>query len=114
MRIIRLFKKTKQKGRLMENISPEDKSKITGLISVLIPKAKIILFGSRARGTNAERSDIDIAVDSGIPLSHLAVDEIKSMLQASNIMYKIDVVDFNNVSENMRKLILHDGIVWKS
>ena len=26
---------------------------------------KIILFGSRARGTNAERSDIDIAVYGG-------------------------------------------------
>lgn len=27
--------------------------------------AKIILFGSRARGTNSERSDIDIAVSGG-------------------------------------------------
>lgn len=27
---------------------------------------KIILFGSRARGTNTERSDIDIAVYGGI------------------------------------------------
>ena len=27
--------------------------------------AKIILFGSRARGTNTERSDIDIAVSGG-------------------------------------------------
>ena len=26
---------------------------------------KIVLFGSRARGTNAERSDIDIAVYGG-------------------------------------------------
>ena len=26
---------------------------------------KIILFGSRARGTNAERSDVDIAVSGG-------------------------------------------------
>ena len=29
------------------------------------PVTKVILFGSRARGTNTERSDIDIAVYGG-------------------------------------------------
>lgn len=98
----------------MENVSQEDKYKITGLISVLVPKAKIILFGSRARGTNAPRSDIDIAVDAGIPLPHVVIDEAKSMLEASNIMYRVDVVDLNSVSERMRSSILHEGIVWKA
>lgn len=97
----------------MENVAPEDKAKITGLISALIPKAKIILFGSRARGTNSPRADIDVAVDAGIPLPRVAIDEAKSVIEGSNIMYRVDVVDFNRLSPEMRDSILREGILWK-
>lgn len=97
----------------MKNIMPEDQAKITGLISALVPDAKIYLFGSRARGTHSPFSDIDIAVDAGQPLPRVVVDEAKSIMQASNIMYHIDVVDMNRVPEEMRKSILKEGIIWK-
>ena len=29
---------------------------------------KVVLFGSRARGTNTERSDVDLAVFSDVPV----------------------------------------------
>lgn len=70
----------------MNHVAPEDKAKITGLISLLIPNAKIILFGSRARGTHSPRSDKDIAVDAGQPLPRLIIDEAKSMLAPRAIL----------------------------
>ncbi len=61
----------------MDNIGTEDRTKITGLITALVPKAKIYLFGSRARGTHSEFSDIDIAVDAGEALPRVVIDEAK-------------------------------------
>ena len=97
----------------MENISTEDRAKITSLIVAFIPQAKISLFGSRARGTHSPRSDIDIAVDAGLPLAPLAIDEANSVMEATNIKSHIDVVDSNRVSNEMRASILQEGIVWK-
>ncbi len=97
----------------MKNISLKDKNKITGLISALIPNARIYLFGSRARGTHSPFSDIDIAVDAGEELPLVAVDEAKSIMSASNLIYHVDVVDFNSIPEEMRTAILQEGILWK-
>jgi uncharacterized protein len=97
----------------MKKLDEKIKQKIIAVISALIPDAKIYLFGSRARGTNAERADIDIALDAGRPLPQRDVDEVKSMFRESNIMYKVDVVDFYQINEAMKEEILRERVVWK-
>ena len=89
------------------------KDKIIGILSVLFPKAKIYLFGSRARGTHRDASDIDIAIDAGSKLSFSQVGEASDTLNALNIPYKMDVVDMHLIPEDMKKMILQDGILWK-
>jgi len=97
----------------MDTIPLKDKDKITGLIKVLIPKARIYFFESRARGTHSPLSNVDIAVDAGEELPLVAIDEAKSIMTASNLIYHVDVVDFNNIPEKMRTAILQEGILWK-
>ena len=68
---------------------------------------KVILFGSRARGTNTERSDIDIAVYGGDFDSFYwnIKENIYSLLS-------FDVVDMNSrVTEELKKEIERDGVV---
>ena len=98
----------------MYELDEKTKQKIIAVISALIPEARIYLFGSRARGTNAQYADIDIALDAGKELLLIDVDEVKSMLNESNIKYKIDVVDIYQVSDLMRKEILREKVIWKS
>ncbi len=97
----------------MNKLDAKIQNKIIAVISALIPQAKIYLFGSRARGTNSPRADIDIALDAGHELEQRDVYEITCMFKESNIMYKIDVVDLYQVSDLMRSEILKDKIVWK-
>lgn len=97
-----------------ENIDKETKEKIINLISALMPKVKIILFGSRARGTHGKWSDIDIALDAGKILPVADVDEIKSIFKGTNIPYKIEIVDFHSVSKDMQSAIKNEGVIWKS
>lgn len=68
---------------------------------------KVILFGSRARGTHTDRSDIDLAVSGGnIAAFSLDIDE------KVHTLLMFDVVDLDgHISEELQKEIARDGIV---
>ena len=68
---------------------------------------KVILFGSRARGTNTERSDIDIAVYGGDFDSFYW--DIKEKVH-SLLMFDVVEVDAG-ISEELEKEIGRDGVV---
>ena len=68
---------------------------------------KIVLFGSRARGTNTERSDVDIAVYGGDFDSFYwdVKENIHSLLM-------FDVVQADaTISDELKKEIAKDGVV---
>jgi uncharacterized protein len=90
-----------------------EKETIIKLIKVLIPDVKIYLFGSRARGNYTERSDIDLALDAGKPLSSLDIAKIKNIIDALNIPQMVDVVDFNRVQPELKEIIRKEGIPWE-
>lgn len=100
---------------LMERfpIDKKSKEKIIAIINALVPEAKIYLFGSRARGTNNEWSDIDIALDGGKELPSLTIMELNDIMVATNMPYKVDIVDLYFISDQMRQAILKEKVVWK-
>jgi predicted nucleotidyltransferase len=68
---------------------------------------KVILFGSRARGTNSERSDVDLAVIGGNYL-----DFYFDVEEEANTLLMFDVVNLNKkISEELQKEIDRDGVV---
>ena len=68
---------------------------------------KVILFGSRARGDNSERSDIDIAVSGGDKREfEYSVDEL------AHTLLMFDVVDLDRkLSDELLAEIERDGVV---
>ncbi len=68
---------------------------------------KVILFGSRARGSHKRASDIDLAVSGGdISLFSLDVEE------ETSTPLKYDIVDLDkNVQEELLESIKTEGIV---
>ena len=68
---------------------------------------KIVLFGSRARGTNAETSDIDIAVYGG-DFDHFYWD----VNEKTHSLLMFDIVQADSsVSNELKKEIQKDGVV---
>lgn len=68
---------------------------------------KIILFGSRARGTNTERSDVDIAVSGGdFDAFYWSIKEdVYSLLT-------FDIIDVDSgISEELKEEIERDGVM---
>lgn len=72
----------------------------------------IILFGSRAEGNASNVSDFDIALRSKTEINDSILNNIKEKLENSNIPYKIDLVDYNKVTDALRESIDRTGIKW--
>lgn len=85
------------------------------ILNVLFPDATIYLFGSRARGDHTERSDIDLAIDTGKIESLYDIDTAKEVLHGLPILQTMDIVDFQRIPKNLKETILEEGkILWKS
>ena len=69
---------------------------------------KVVLFGSRARGTGRPRSDFDVGVIGDDPLPVKVFYEIDTMLEALPTLYKIDWVDLNKAAPSLRERALAD------
>jgi predicted nucleotidyltransferase len=76
------------------------------------PKSRLIWFGSWSKGTARLTSDIDLAirVEGGVPNSELARfrDWIEEDLPT---LYRIDLVNLDEVGEPMRRQIQDEGII---
>lgn len=67
---------------------------------------KVFFFGSRVRGDNFERADIDIGIEGPEKISALITLKIKDDLEKLRILYKFDLIDFRNVSQKFKKQAL--------
>lgn len=73
----------------------------------LKPK-KILLFGSRAKGTAGPGADFDFAVDLPRPPETVS-RRIEREMEALAGLYHIDVVYLKSVDPSFRDLVLHTG-----
>lgn len=87
---------------------------LLNIIAQELPMARVILFGSRARGDHQEGADIDIALDNNTKIDPGIIFEIKGLIEDSNLPVFCDVVDMHAISNCMREKILTDGVIWKN
>ena len=86
----------------------------TMIVDVLLANAsrlggrKVVLFGSRARGTARPRSDFDLGVVGDQPMPLDAFFAIQDMLEELPTLHHIDWVDFARVGEQLKKRALRD------
>ncbi len=73
---------------------------------------EIWLYGSRARGTNYEKSDIDLAIVCPRATS-VEWREVRDIIEEADTLFKIHCVQFDTLSEEdtFRKTILRDRVV---
>lgn len=98
----------------MEPMKFRNEDKLVKLFRALYPNCKIYLFGSRARGTHKDISDIDLAIDSGLGV-RLEIREralLRNIIEALNIPQKVDLVDLNStIPPSLKENILKEGIL---
>ena len=80
-----------------------------GLAKKHFKQCKIILFGSRARGDNKEKSDYDFAVDDkGIAIKKWALFSLEVQEKAPTLK-EIEIVRLSQVDKALKNRILKEG-----
>ena len=83
---------------LLERLSPYD--------------AKIILFGSMARGDYWRASDIDVAVLPGKKIPAGLLSELREEFEESQIPYHIELIHLTIVLKSFADRVLETGLPW--
>jgi uncharacterized protein len=98
-------------GRLRADIDEVRRIVLQGLGS---HRARVWLFGSRARGAGSRASDIDVAI---LPLELLPPDtlaRIDDALESSLVLSPVELVDLSSADPALRERVEREGIPWKS
>jgi predicted nucleotidyltransferase len=59
----------------------------------LPPDAKVFVFGSRAKGTNRQYSDLDLLIDIGRRLTISESANLSEAFSESDLPWKVDAID---------------------
>ena len=96
----------------MIDLSPEELAMVKAILAKHVPDREVWAFGSRVTGKAKPSSDLDIAVMGNSKLSRETLVLIKEDFEESTLPFTVDVLDWNNLSEEFRRHIkeAHDII----
>jgi len=86
-------------------ISEDSLSMIKDILNKTIPHCEVRAFGSRVNGTNREYSDLDLAIVGEKRLGISVLGDVQEAFMESTIPFRVDVLDYNAVSEKFQKII---------
>lgn len=93
------------------DIRPAHLAIVQKILHDVLPRdANIWVFGSRAKWTTKDSSDLDIAIDAGRPLTRKEESMLTDAFEESDLPYKVDFVDLNTVSPSFREIIERDKV----
>lgn len=93
------------------DIRPDHWEIIQTILKKNVPQYEVWAFGSRARWTAKQYSDLDLAVITDKALSLATSAELSDDLAESDLPWRVDIVDWATTSEAFRKIIEKDKVV---
>jgi len=81
------------------------------ILQKFVPERAVWAFGSRAKWTAKEYSDLDLCIVGKTPLSFRTLGLLQEAFEDSDLPYKVDVVDWATTSDSFRKIIERDRVV---
>ena len=96
---------------MLLDIRPDHLQIVQAILQKHVPQYAVWAFGSRAKWTAKDYSDLDLCVVSNKPLSFSLLGAIAEDFSDSDLPWKVDVVDWATTSEGFRKIIERDKVV---
>jgi predicted nucleotidyltransferase len=90
----------------MLNLSDAQLSLLRQLLRKHIPGVTVWAFGSRVKGTAKAWSDLDLALIAGQVLPQQQLFKLQDALEESDLPFKVDLVDWHDISAEFQQLIL--------
>ncbi len=99
--------------RAAVDIRPDLAGELNQILRRHLPRpVRVYVFGSRARWTAKEASDLDLAVDAGRKLKPREVAALAEALENSVFPWRVDVVDMNSISASFRNVVERDAVLF--
>ena len=92
----------------MIDIDPGHLATIHEILEKHSPDLTVWAFGSRVKKTASRYSDLDIALIGNRKIDAGFLAELKEELSLSDLPFQIDLVDWNDINDNFRNIILQD------
>ena len=95
----------------MVDLRPDQLATVLAILQAKVPECEVWAFGSRAKWTAKDKSDLDLALVSSerIPLSKLG--RLREAFTDSYLPMSVDVVDIHRVSDEFRRIIESQKVV---
>lgn len=90
----------------MIKATPEQLRAVTTILAAHIHGAEVRAFGSRVTGTPKDYSDLDLALVGAAKLDATVIEAIKEAFEESDLPFRVDILDWNAISEEFQKVIL--------
>ena len=95
------------------DIRPADLETVRRILREHVPDLEVHAFGSRVGWNARETSDLDLALMTDEPLSIDRTAGLRSAFTASDLPFRVDIVDWATASEKFRQRILADHVVLR-
>ncbi len=86
------------------------KNELNQLRTMIGKNYTVLIFGSRVTGKHKKFSDVDLCLKSDRKIPDSEIAELKFRFQESNFPYKIDLVDFADLSDDFKSLVLSSAV----
>ena len=80
-------------------------------IKIYIPEAIVWVFGSRVKGGHRPASDLDLAIICDKETAKNALPKLNEVFIESDLTFKVQLLDFNRLPENMQANIIKKYVV---
>ena len=89
----------------MIDLNPKHLKTIQYILAEHIPEYEVRAFGSRVKWTAKDYSDLDLAIIGSKPLNLRQKRQLAEAFEESNLPIRIDVLDWQSISEGFKKVI---------
>ncbi len=96
---------------MLLDVRPDHLQIVQAILQKHVPQYEVWAFGSRAKWTAKDYSDLDLCIVSVKPLDFRVLGALAEDFSESDLPWKVDVVDWATTSESFRKIIERDKVV---
>ncbi|MDO8526890.1 MAG: nucleotidyltransferase domain-containing protein [Deltaproteobacteria bacterium] len=92
----------------MIDVSPSDLKLIQKILQKHVPTTEVRVFGSRVTGKAKPHSDLDLAIVGKEKIPSTTLSLLKADFEESDLPFRVDVLDWNSISNTFQNLILEE------
>lgn len=95
------------------DLNPTHLETIQCILNEHVPDCEVRAFGSRAKWNARDYSDLDLAVVGQQPLGWRVLGRLETAFRESDLPFKVDVLDWHDISDKFREMIRNECISIK-